>query len=336
MAAPPPSCIDINMKLSRRQSRLRPLLSVAAAMAFVFSSKAVAWQCIFNGHYKTHTIDFGANLTEGLTVPQDAPIGTVVYQDSISASEQYFQCKTAELYGFTLNPALGSVTSGETFPLGKTGLSFRIIEPPDNVPVTALKESLEPVIYKTSPGNYRLEIFKSSELSSQSMINSGYLGQLGTSEVVLAKFNLLNPITLNTASCQTPAVSVQMGDDYRLEEFSKSGDTPRTIKFNIALNQCQHGIQKVTYSLKSTTPVIDAQKGIVALNAGSTAKGIGLQLMNEAGKPIALDTTYPFSAFNTTGTEFSIPLSAAYSRLADSKLEAGTANTEVTFIVNYL
>ncbi|RON02006.1 hypothetical protein BK659_23780 [Pseudomonas brassicacearum] len=127
-----------------------------------------------------------------------------------------------------------------------------------------------------------------------------------------------------------------MGDDYRLDEFSKSGDTPRKIKFNIALNQCQRGIKKVTYQLKATTQVIDSKKGIVALNAESTAKGIGLQLMNDAGQPIALDTVYPFNGFNTTGTDFKIPLSAAYYRLAEGTLQAGTANTAVTFIMSYL
>ncbi|MNF01902.1 hypothetical protein D3C80_2009680 [compost metagenome] len=58
--------------------------------------------------------------------------------------------------------------------------------------------------------------------------------------------------------------------------------------------------------------------------------------MNDVGQPIALDTPYPFDGFNPSGTDFKIPLSAAYYRLAEGKLEAGTANTEVTFIVSYL
>lgn len=102
------------------------------------------------------------------------------------------------------------------------------------------------------------------------------------------------------------------------------------------MNQCQTGIKKVTYSFKATTPVIDATKGIVALNSSSTATGIGLQLMNDTGQPIALGTTYPFNAFTTTATNFKIPLSAAYYRLPTGDLKAGSANTEVTFIVNYL
>ena len=61
-----------------------------------------------------------------------------------------------------------------------------------------------------------------------------------------------------------------------------------------------------------------------------------MQLLNDAGQPIALDTTYPFDAFTTTDTHFQIPLSAAYYRLPTGDLKAGSANTDVTFIVNYL
>ncbi|PTT92164.1 oxidoreductase, partial [Pseudomonas sp. HMWF005] len=53
-------------------------------------------------------------------------------------------------------------------------------------------------------------------------------------------------------------------------------------------------------------------------------------------QPIAFDTTYPFNGFTTTGLNFKIPFSAAYYRLSTENVEAGSANTEVTFIVNYL
>ncbi|PQP06685.1 oxidoreductase [Pseudomonas frederiksbergensis] len=312
-------------------------------MAFVFSSQAAA-DCAFNNNNisgtipQTHTMNYGSKLTGGLSVPQDASIGTVIYQETISTTgDQSFGCTGPTLYGFVLNPELGSVTSGTTFPLGKTGLSFRIHREKDQDYLAAATVALNASPYYVMPaGNYRLEIIKSGELASENSIPAGYLGQYLAGDAVFGKYYLINPITLNTASCKTPAVSVQMGDDYLLNEFDKSGDTPRVIKFNIALNQCQRGIKKVNYQLKATTKVIDSTKGIVALNAESTAKGIGLQLMNDAGQPIALDTVYPFNGFNTTDTDFKIPLSAAYYRLAEGTLQGGTANTAITFIVSYL
>jgi type 1 fimbria pilin len=327
------------MDLSNKQSRLRAVLSIACVMAFAYAPGAMAANCnfIYSDKYnKPATLNFGANLTaDSLTIPQDAPIGTVIYEGSLHAAEHQFTCSSQFRYGIFMNSSLG-VPSGSTFPLGKTGLSFRIKTPNPSLPIMGPPFLLSSGSYTTSGGNYGVEIFKSAELSSQSVITAGHLGNLQADDLMLVKFNLVNPITLNAASCQTPAVSVQMGDDYRLDEFEKSGATPRVIKFNIALNQCQRGIKKVNYQLKATTRVIDSTKGIVALNAESTAKGIGLQLMNDAGQPIALDTVYPFNGFNTTGTDFKIPLSAAYYRLAEDTLQAGTANTAVTFIMSYL
>ncbi|MUF07041.1 fimbrial protein [Pseudomonas sp. CCM 7893] len=126
-----------------------------------------------------------------------------------------------------------------------------------------------------------------------------------------------------------------MGDDYQLTEFNKAGSTPRMINFNVGLTKCEQGINSITYSLDATSQVLDRQKGIVALNSSSTAKGIGLQLIGKTGQPLALGTTYTFAGFNST-TNFNIPLSATYYRLAGSTLEAGSANASVRFTVNYL
>jgi type 1 fimbria pilin len=317
---------------------MRTVLNIACVMAFAYGPGAMAANCSFwNESYTSATLNFGASLTaDSLAIPQDAPIGTVIYEDSIQHKDLRYACKSGHLYGMVMTPALG-VPSGNTYPLGKTGLSFRIktsgyyseLPPPFSRPYSQYG-------WSEAAAKYTLQIFKSAELSLQSRVAAGELGQLKADELRFITFNLVNPINLSTASCQTPAVAVQLGDDYQLYEFVNSGDTPRIIKFNIALNQCQRGIQKVTYQLKANTPVIDPKKGIVSLNAGSSAKGIGLQLMNEVGQSIALDTPYAFSGFDPTGTDFKIPLSASYIRLADSTLEAGTANTEVSFIVSYL
>jgi type 1 fimbria pilin len=322
----------------KRLTLQRPLLIFVAATLLACASDAKAANCRFNNNNpSTQTLNFGASLANGgLTIPADTPDGTVVYQDTLQQSSSHgWTCNATSQYGVAVNPALGPTSSENTFPLGKTGLSFRIW-------IDALSR-YESSLFSVGPNNYgvgagavRLEIVKSGPLASQVTIAAGNLGNLKAGELTLNKFNLANSLVLNAASCQTPSVPVAMGDDYELNEFRDAGANPRTVRFNIALNQCQTGIKKVTYSLKATTPVIDATKGIVALNNTSTATGIGLQLMNGAGQPMALGTTYPFTAFTTTGTDFKIPLSAAYYRLPAGELKAGSANTEVTFIVNYL
>ncbi|WP_244142268.1 fimbrial protein [Pseudomonas gozinkensis] len=325
------------MIFSNKQTLMCAVLKIACVMAFAYGPGAMAANCSYWSG-KAVTLNFGARLTaDSLAIPQDAPIGTVIYEETLQLEGVWYKCESWHLYGFYMTPALG-VPSGNTYPLGKTGLSFRVkrsVSLGDLSPPISRPSSLGD-LWSTGSGAHTLQIFKSAELSLQSRVDAGELGQFKAGELLLVTYNLVNPINLNTASCQTPAVSVQMGVDYQLNEFEKSGYTPRMIKYNIALKECQRGIQKVTYQLKANTPVIDQQKGIVSLSSGSSAKGIGLQLMNEAGEPIALDTPYPFSGFNPTGTDFKIPLSASYIRLADSELEAGTADTDVTFIMNYL
>ncbi|WLH77397.1 fimbrial protein [Pseudomonas sp. FP2335] len=310
-------------------------LACLAAISLAGAQAAFAANCTVTTN-TNETLNFGASLANGsLTVPADTPDGTVIYQDTVQSVRNEWKCTGASQYGLVMNPALGSVTSGSTYPIGKTGLSFRIwidaLSRYEKRPFT-----LKPDNYGISPGSVRLEIVKSGPLSPQVKVAAGNLGNLQADDLIISKYNLTNPLVLNAASCQTPSVPVAMGDDYQLWEFRDAGATPRTIRFNIGLNQCQTGINKVTYSLKATTSVIDAAKGVVALNGGSTAKGIGLQLMDDAGQPIAFDTTYTFSGFTTTGANFKIPLSASYYRLPTGNVEAGSANTEVTFIVNYL
>jgi type 1 fimbria pilin len=310
-------------------------LACLAAISLAGAQAAFAANCTVTTN-TNETLNFGASLANGsLTVPADTPDGTVIYQDTVQSVRNEWKCTGASQYGLVMNPALGSVTSGSTYPIGKTGLSFRIwidaLSRYERRPFT-----IKPDNYGISPGSVRLEIVKSGPLSPQVKVAAGNLGNLQADDLIISKYNLTNPLVLNAASCQTPSVPVAMGDDYQLWEFRDAGATPRTIRFNIGLNQCQTGINKVTYSLKATTSVIDAAKGVVALNGGSTAKGIGLQLMDDAGQPIAFDTTYTFSGFTTTGANFKIPLSASYYRLPTGNVEAGSANTEVTFIVNYL
>ncbi|UWF51515.1 type 1 fimbrial protein [Pseudomonas sp. N3-W] len=321
--------IDINDSENSKQRR--SLFAIAAAIAFVYSPGTLAAKCVFSSGSK-FTANFGS-APINLTVPRDAPIGTIVYQESITAPAKGFTCGTNTPFIFALNPALGSVTTGNVFPLGKTGLSLKINY--QYFGYLFANGTLPGTSYRDPARSYTIEIIKSTEQPMKNIVPAGHLGTHMFGDLDLVSINLTNPIILNSASCQTPDVTVQMGEDYQLQDFSKVGNAPRTIKFNIELNECQTGIQKVTYSLRATSQVIDQKNGVMALNTTSTAKGIGLKLMNDAGQPIDLGTTYSLNGFNANGTNFKIPLSAAYYRLAD-KLEAGTANASATFTVNYL
>lgn len=212
------------MCVSEKQRRLRALLRTVAAVIFVYSANTLAASCSFT-QGRVFTANYAA-APVALTVPRDAPAGTVVYEESITAPSQGFNCPGTSPFVFTLNPTFGSVTTGNTFPLGKTGLSLKIKNTVNGY-LTAdrfLSGSFVDVARQ-----YTLEIIKSGELSSKNEVPAGNLGAHRYGDLDLVRINLVNPIILNAASCETPDVSVQMGDDYYLHEFSTVGDTSQAV-----------------------------------------------------------------------------------------------------------
>jgi major type 1 subunit fimbrin (pilin) len=273
-----------------------------------------------------------------ITVPRDTPDGTVLYSETKVLPYTSFECTTQELWGIKLASGRGAPPAVETsvLPLGVSGLSFRIKSGLGSG--MGYLSSLAPLaagMYKLE-GNIVLEVVKSAALAPSNAVSSGALGTVQFGSRIVADITLGQAINVVTASCETPDVSVAMGEDYKLFDFGGPGSTTREVHFDLKLNNCPEGIAKVNYQLQALTPVIDAAQGIVGLNSASTAVGIGLQIKDENGLPVPLNTPRTFSGYNPSGGNFVIPLSASYYRLATESLRPGSANTEVTFIMSYL
>lgn len=289
---------------------------------------------------------FKYNGVSALNIPSDAVDG-VVYRESFfsSYSNVVLECDPLERSGIRVNSALGmQPAAGAVFPIKGTGLSWRI----DFIGYTYFKSISDPGSdWNIGPGpsgsdfwfgnEYELALIKDGDVKDGAVIPAGILGTWETlSGFAIAQFKLLNQINVVAASCNTPNVDVQMGGDYRLDEFEKPGDASRQVNFDISLNACPKGIKTVKYMLKANTEVVSGEKGIVSLSKGSTAKGIELQIKSPSGNPLALDTYHQFAEYDTQGGNMKIPLSASYLRSSKGKLEAGSANADVTFVMSYL
>lgn len=273
-----------------------------------------------------------------ITIPRDAPDGTLLYSETKVLPYSDFKCTTDELWGLGLAPGRGTPPEAKAkdFPLGVSGLSFRIKAQLGGGPAyLASPYPLKAGSYKLD-GDLILEIYKSAALAPSSVVKSGDLGTVQYGSQMIAGLSLSRAINVVAASCETPDIQVPMGEDYKLLDFGGPGSTAREVPFNLKLNNCPEGIAKVNYQLQAITPVIDADKGVVALNPNSTAVGIGLQIKDANGVPVPLNTPRTYSGYDTHGGNFLIPLTASYYRLATESLRPGTANTEVTFIMSYL
>ncbi|WP_228759316.1 hypothetical protein [Pseudomonas neuropathica] len=191
----------------------RPLLFCIAASLLACASSVMAGSCVAVNS-KTETLNFGASLASStLTIPADTPNGTVVYQDTLQSTAHIWSCSKISLFGIQMNPKLGTATGKDSiFPLGKSGLSYRVWFEALSRYETALQAIAANSAYGFGANSVRLEIIKTGELTSKVNIDAGYLGSLQSDDLILKKLNLMNPIVLNTASCQTPSVPVAMGD----------------------------------------------------------------------------------------------------------------------------
>ncbi len=125
-----------------------------------------------------------------------------------------------------------------------------------------------------------------------------------------------------------------MGDQNNAGRFNGIGSSLEPVSFSIALRECSKDMIRMGYQLKPNTRVVDYTRSVVALNPESTAKGIGLQLLDKDGKPLPLSQWNAFWGYDKQGGDFDIPLKAAYYQTSP-EISAGTANTSVTFVMSY-
>ncbi|WP_083204922.1 fimbrial protein [Pseudomonas sp. 25 R 14] len=293
----------------------------------------------------TSTLNFHGPAS--LSIPADTPSGTVIYEETQGNVSATFRCETPAAFGIKSNLAVGEQPAGGyLFPIKGTGLSWQIsasngslIEGKiPSVPPGKILPPLGPINlwygWSSNVSKFKLEIIKTGNITGKTKLPAGIWGTIKANQMALINVAMSKEVPQEALSCVTPNILVPMGE-YTPSDFNHNGQTI-PIGYKIGLINCPKGIKKVNYALIATTPVIDREGGIVSINASSTAEGVGLKLMNENGLPIKLNQSYTFSDYNTAGGNFSIPLTASYVRLQSQQLVSGSADTEVTFSINYL
>ncbi|WP_148059728.1 fimbrial protein [Pseudomonas protegens] len=286
------------------------------------------------------------NGPSALNIPADTPIGTVVYEETQGEFSVSFRCKTPGVFGMRVNLAIGEQPSGgHLFPIKGTGLSWQLtavegyelagfipsVPPGKILPVLPPNNAWYGWALNTS--RFKLEIIKTDKSTVKTNLSAGVWGTIKANQMALVNVIMSKEIPQETLSCETPNISVAMGE-YTSSDFHDN-DKLNNTNYKIELLNCPRGIKTVTYALIATSPIIDKKNGIVSMNSSSSAKGVGLKLMDANGLSLELNRSYTLSDYNTAGGNLSIPLTAAYVKLQNSQIKAGTANVEVSFSISY-
>ncbi|WP_367256051.1 fimbrial protein [Pseudomonas sp. stari2] len=323
---------------------IKPITLLAACIFIAAPSLSFAACAFFTGHSQKQ---INISIPSTLSIPRDAAVNTVIYESPAITfyGDASYNCTTTFTSGIKNN--VGTDSTSTYFPIGNTGLSWQWIYQGTEYKGFAAGKPREPGGYGFNTTTNALRIVKTGVISPGATIPAGALGYI---QIESANLRPLAMVTSNISaitlqSCETPNIAVEMGE-HNLSVFSRSGNTTPPRAVNIKLNNCPSGIQKVSYSLSATSdsPAVDGALGIIELNKISTAKGIALQLLDNNQTPIQLDKIYDFNEYSTAGGNFSIPLNAKYIRTLpngnagqyDEGMSAGSANSEVTFVMNYL
>lgn len=283
-------------------------------------------------------------LSGDITVPRDAPVGTVIFK----GSHQYApaDAKVARCDGGSVTHLLNAIGplgfyGATTFRTNIPGVGFRMY-----IAGRYLPKSFDSVIahngyfYLKPPFNvvnYELVKMEARAISGTvigAQLPAGSYTYKQSSDFQILSFTFGGAFTIRETSCSTPNVQVEMGE-HQTSEFHGSGSRTALKAFSIALNNCPSGLHRITYQIEPTSKVLDAANGVVALDSGvGHAEGVGLQLLSSTGAPIMYSHPYEITRLSSAGGNFSIPLQAAYFQIRDS-IGTGRANAAMMFTLTY-
>lgn len=268
-----------------------------------------------------------------VAVPRDTPNGTVIGHYEFNGPAAFSMVCTGDLYGLVNfagpTPAVGRVL----MPIGTTGLSWQWSIFGRGEFEQSFGSNFLAGVVSSSGGRLQiLELVKTGAVTAGTVVPAGELGRRRYGSRDVWSLRLGNPITVTTPSCSTADVAVAMGS-YRRSDLSGIGSTTGQVSFAINLD-CPAGVNRIRYRVDPLTPVINASQSVVALDSGSGATGIGLQLLNASGSgPLPLSAFQSFGGNAGAGT-YSIPLRARYYQTG-AMVGGGRANASMAFTLSY-
>ncbi|MGY4818025.1 fimbrial protein [Pseudomonas chlororaphis subsp. piscium] len=121
----------------------------------------------------------------------------------------------------------------------------------------------------------------------------------------------------------------------QLNKLERVGSTAGAKSFQIQINNCPKGYNRIGYMLEPVGGVIENTPGVLPLTAGSTAHGVKIQIVDDKGKPATMGTSITVDAYNkATGGSYAIPMQASYIR-TDAIATPGTVNGALNVLMDY-
>ncbi|EIM16748.1 fimbrial protein [Pseudomonas chlororaphis] len=158
--------------------------------------------------------------------------------------------------------------------------------------------------------------------------------QFSTYEGGLLEISLRGTITPIDGTCSVPNQTVKLPTT-ALQRLDSIGSTAGAQSFQIQVNNCPKGYNRIGYTLDPVGGVIANSPGVLPLAGGSTASGIKIRVENAQGAPATLGTSITVDGYKkAAGGSFAIPMQASYIR-TDTVTTPGTVNGALNVFIDY-
>lgn len=269
-----------------------------------------------------------------VSFPRNVPMSTEVAYTDVVVRPSFSEVNcSGDSWGVVNQAGPQPANGGIDFPVGNTGVAiqWRLFSRTASVPVYGSVTQNGSTSYPNARRG--LSMVKVGPIPGGTVVPAGLVGKLRYGGIDVFNLYLANSLTIVTPTCTTADVDVSLGTQ-QATDFKGPGSGGTTAALNIPLN-CEAYIHTIQYRIDPTTPVLNASQSVVALDAESSASGIGVQVLNDAGTaPVPLATLQTFSDYKGDAGSYSVPLRLRYYQTG-AAVKGGTANTSMTFTMDY-
>ncbi|RQR38207.1 type 1 fimbrial protein [Burkholderia sp. Bp9143] len=312
---------DARAGIARRASRMVAAAATLLLACAAFATDAAAAAALYA---------FGQATVSS---PGNAAPGTVVArhyftpQDVCGAST----CQITRILMYAKGSVWGG-TDGPDIETNVSGLSTRVVID-GKVAVSTTKETLRNTL--------EVQLFRDSRQPRDGSLNAGafnayYIvnyksGILGdsTSVYLNAKVSFIN------GTCSIPDQTVTL-PPVQHHVFNGVGSTAGATDFQVQLNNCPAGYNRIGYQLAPLDDVVAGTPGGMQLRPDATATGVGIQIADAAtGQPLPLGKSHTVTGYNrATGGSSSIRLRASYLQTG-AKVGGGSVHAAAQVLLDY-
>jgi type 1 fimbria pilin len=291
---------------------------------------------------------FNVNIQPNVPIfKPDVANGTVLWSSSLLNSNVNTSPLTCTGgFGTVVMTGLGTYNSTyKTYSTNIPGIGLRIRDNSGSYyPLSSTTWSALNSLNTAVP--FYIDVIKTGAVTSGGAITGNiiqYAAQNGINPILYVYVStpiVINP-TIPTCTVTTPSIVVPLGDVAR-NSFLGLGSTSREQSLDIGLN-CTGGATGVVATVYATLTDQTNPSNVsstLSLTAASTAKGVGIQVLNGTNvlsfgpDSKTIGNKNQWSAGQTGNGTFNIPLKARYVQTA-ATINAGTANGIATFTIGY-